>query len=642
MPVIKTLYDEAIRSAWRRVMRLWRPMAAWTLLVWAAVVAVLGPLSSALLGWQASRGPRAVVGNEELLAWVLTFHGALWVLVAGGLVLTGEIIRYAGLFHIVTDDLEGRPPTLPTTAVRLARQAPALFRLSLVGVAVGAALLVPLVLGLAGIRLLFIGAHDINYYLSERPREWLYALTVAALWFTVWAAAAGFVVGRALLAVPAYLDGHRPLRVALARARERARGEKRRLLRLVAAALVAWLLGRLLANATYLAFGSLAVDWVGAVSGSLRPVVLVMGAYVTGLFVLDATIAFLGFAFVSTVLTKFYYEGTDLHEAAPPMPRIRHLPGLAVGTAIDRARTWLRPRRALPLAALVLTVSAVVSALLLERMPEPRPVVITAHRAGPPPAPENTLAALERAIAAGADFAEIDVLRTRDGVVVVAHDEDLMRMAGDRRRIAHTDFAELRGVVKTPDDGTAAEERRLATLEDFLERARGRIGLNIELKYYGPDRALAPAVVRAVRAAGQEREVVLMSLSLPAVQQLARLAPDMEIGYVAAATVGEPTRLPVRFLAVSRQNATPRLIRAAQARGVEVHAWTVNRADEMADLIERGVDGLITDDPALAVRVRRELAALSPVSRLLLRVRPIDVADAGEGTGREAGLSPEP
>jgi glycerophosphoryl diester phosphodiesterase len=116
-----------------------------------------------------------------------------------------------------------------------------------------------------------------------------------------------------------------------------------------------------------------------------------------------------------------------------------------------------------------------------------------------------------------------------------------------------------------------------------------------------------------------------MSLGLDAVQQLAGIAPELTLGYVAAATVGEPTRLPVRILAVPRARATPRFIRSAHERGLEVHAWTINRPAEMAELIERGVDGLITDDPALAIRLRQEFATLSPASRLLLRIRPLDL-----------------
>jgi glycerophosphoryl diester phosphodiesterase len=274
-----------------------------------------------------------------------------------------------------------------------------------------------------------------------------------------------------------------------------------------------------------------------------------------------------------------------------------------------------------PLAAVVVLASLVTSGILLERLPEPRWVAVIAHRAGPPPSPENTLAALERSIAAGADYAEIDVQRTWDGEVLVVHDVDLMRVAGDRRRIAAVAYRDVASLAQLPDDGSPPGERRLATLDEFLERARGRIGLAIELKYYGHDPELAPAVVSAVRVSGAD-DIMLMSLSVEAVEQLARLAPDLRVGYVSAAGVGDLTRLPVQFLAVTRARATPRLLRVAGDAGVDVQVWTVNQAAIMAELMERGVDGLITDDPALAVRVREELLGLSRASRLLLRFRP--------------------
>jgi glycerophosphoryl diester phosphodiesterase len=197
--------------------------------------------------------------------------------------------------------------------------------------------------------------------------------------------------------------------------------------------------------------------------------------------------------------------------------------------------------------------------------------------------------------------------------------------------VAEVVYADVAGLVQLPDDGSPPAERRVATLDEFLERARGRIGLMIELKYYGHDPELAPAVVAAVRArAGND--VALMSLSVEAVQQLATLAPELPVGYVSAAAVGDLTRLPVQFLAVARPRVTPRLLRTAGERDVEVHAWTVNRASTMAELMDRGVDGLITDDPQLAVRVREEMLGLSLPSRLLLRFRPglLDVESVAE------------
>jgi glycerophosphoryl diester phosphodiesterase len=593
-------------------------MAAWTLVAWVAVALLLGPLSTTLLGWQVLRGPRVVIANEALLVWLLSPRGAAWAILAGGLALIGAVVRYAGLFYIVTDDVLGHRPTVRRAALHLVPQIPALFRLSVVAVAAGILLAAGLVGGLALVRLAFLAEFDINYYLSERPPEWRTALIVATVWAVLWLVGALFVVGRTVLAVPAYLDGHQPLRVAFARARARGMGAKPRLFRLLGVAIGAWILARLALHAAYFGAGAIALERVASTSSSLRPVVLATGLFGGGLVVLDAVIGFLGFSFLATVLTKFYYEDTNLHATAPPATALRQLPW----RIMRRARPWLRPRRLAPLAGVVVALSTLASGLLLERVPEPRRVQVMAHRAGPPPAPENTLAALEQAIRAGADYSEIDVQRTRDGVLVLVHDADLMRVAGDPRRIADVTYAEVADLVQRPDDGSPGAERRIATLDDFLDRARGRIGLMIELKYYGPDPGLAPAVVDRVRAHGMTDEVILMTLSTTAIEQLARIAPDLAIGYVSAAAVGDLTRLPVSFLAVARPAVTPRLLRSAADRNMAVHAWTVNRPTTMAELIERGVDGIITDDPALAVRVRDEMLELSTPARLLLRVRP--------------------
>ena len=183
----------------------------------------------------------------------------------------------------------------------------------------------------------------------------------------------------------------------------------------------------------------------------------------------------------------------------------------------------------------LLVFSFVASGRLIAPLPDPVDAVISAHRGGPPPAPENTLASLESAIRERADYSEIDLLRTADGTIVIVHDEDLMRVAGDPRRIAQTTFSALSDVVQVPDDGSPTSERRVATLEDFLDRADGRIGLMIEFKYYGFDPDLVPQALEEIRARGSEDQVLLMSLSLPAVRQAATLAPDIPRGYVTAA-----------------------------------------------------------------------------------------------------------
>lgn len=605
---------EALLSAWRRTLRLWRPMAAWTAGVWVVVAVSLGPASSVWLG-RRLLGEDAVRGNEELLTWLLTPSGLGYGVLIAAAAVGAAVIRFAGLFQIVTADLEGRAPELRSIALRLARQAPALLRVSLV---VGGGLLAlagGAVAGPAGAHAALLREFDINYYLEHRPAEWWIALGLAATWLAGWAAGAAYLLGRSVLALPAYLDGHRPGRTALARAWRRTRSGTVRLLAILGGALAAWLLGRAALDAGFLQLAGAVLEEVGAASRSIRPLVLTAAALAAAALALDAVVGFLGFSFAATVLTKLYYEGTDLHATAPPVPGFEEWRA----RALARLRPWLAPRRLVPLGGLALLASFALSGWLLERVPEGRRAAVTAHRAGPAPAPENTLAALELAIRAGADYAELDVQRTRDGVVVVVHDADLMRTAGVPLRIGEVDFAALASVVQGPGSPFPPGERGVATLDRFLERARGRIRLLVELKYYGPDPGLAGRVVERIRAAGMEEEVVVMSLSLDAVRQVRRLAPEIRVGYASAVAVGDVSRLPVEMLAVARGRATRALIRAARRREMEVHVWTVNEVRPMVEAIERGADGVITDRPELAARVSRELAELPAPARLLLR-----------------------
>ncbi|MFO7892560.1 MAG: glycerophosphodiester phosphodiesterase family protein [Longimicrobiales bacterium] len=617
-------------------MLLWRPMAGWTVLTWLLVVVVLAPLSSYVLGWQMLRGRQQVVGNEAILAWATTVPGIAWMLLAGGFALIAAVVRFAGIFQIITDHLEDRPVGLFQTALDLAPRLPRLFRLCVAAVAAGAIPAVALLAGLVAIRAVVLGEFDINYYLAERPAEWTRALLLGAGWTALIGVPTLYVLARSVLALPAYLDGHEPLRAAIRESWARTRGEAAHMVRILVITVALWLGIRALLDAAYVAAGSGALSVIGGLSDSLGPVVAASGAYILGLLALDVLIEFVGFSFAATVLTKAYYEDTDLHAVAPPGPGLRAIPGRVV----RGLRVAFRPTVAVPVATALVAVSMVVSGVLVGRLPEPGPVIITAHRAGPPPAPENTLAALGRAIDAGADRAEIDVQRTGDGVVVVAHDADLMRTAGDPRRIRGTPYPALADVVQRPDDGSPPSERRVATLAAFLERSEDRIGLVIELKYNSPDPELADAVVRTVRAAGMSGEVRIMSLDYAAVREVERLAPRIATGYVATAAVGDMSRLPVDFLAVSRSRITPDLIRTAERRGVEVHAWTVNGTAEMADLIERGVHGLITDHPARARRVSREIAELSPAARLLLRFR--DLLDDESETAEPARAEQDP
>jgi glycerophosphoryl diester phosphodiesterase len=294
-----------------------------------------------------------------------------------------------------------------------------------------------------------------------------------------------------------------------------------------------------------------------------------------------------------------------------------------VGTAPgERPARRIKGRRVL-IAALVsvfLGVATVWGIVETEDLEDP--IKVTAHRGSSSTAPENTLAAVRQAVADGADFVEIDVQLTRDGVVVVAHDADLMRLAGDPRVLTQSSFAELREVDVGSWFGPEFASQRLPTLDEVIAAVRGRSGLLVEIKSYRADGlVLVAKVVEALRAQGMSDTAAIMSLDYAEVSEARRLAPEIPAGFVASATIGRVDRLDVEFLAVPASRTRSVLIAAAHQQQKQVWVWTVNDREQMWRLIDYGVDSIITDEPATLREVLRERETLDDVERLLLRFR---------------------
>jgi glycerophosphoryl diester phosphodiesterase len=246
---------------------------------------------------------------------------------------------------------------------------------------------------------------------------------------------------------------------------------------------------------------------------------------------------------------------------------------------------------------------------------------ITAHRAGALNAPENTLAALERAIADKADWAEIDVQLTADQQLIVLHDIDLLRMGGGSLRVDQATLAEIQALDVGSLHSLEFAGERMPTLREFLDASQDRIRLNIELKPHSPADALVLTrrVVEELRETNMLPQCRLCSQSYESLQLARELEPNLEVGFVVATAIGSPERLDVNFLMVSTNLATRGLVDRAASRNIKIHAWTVKDLELVAPLLDGGVDNIITDDSA-GIRARlEEIRALSTPERLLLR-----------------------
>jgi glycerophosphoryl diester phosphodiesterase len=244
------------------------------------------------------------------------------------------------------------------------------------------------------------------------------------------------------------------------------------------------------------------------------------------------------------------------------------------------------------------------------------PLIVTAHRGFSGRAPENTLAASRAAIAAGCDRIELDVHLSRDGEVVVIHDDTLERTTDGRGDVAEKTLAELRRLDAGRWFAPAFAGERIPMLTEVLELARGRIGLNIELKRgrrlpYTLEE-LAERTFAVVEQAGMKGQVLFSSFSPAAIDRIRRLDPALPVALI----VDKPWRRPAEAdggagygtLNCRASVLTEANIRLAHAAGVCIHVWTVDAPRQMARLLALGVDGIITNHPdrLLALLQERE------------------------------------
>lgn len=226
-------------------------------------------------------------------------------------------------------------------------------------------------------------------------------------------------------------------------------------------------------------------------------------------------------------------------------------------------------------------------------------MLVIAHRGASAVEPENTLRAFARSIEMGAQMIELDLHCTRDGQVVVIHDDDLSHTTNGRGRVSRLTFDEVRLT-------DAGKGERVPTLQETLELTRGRVQLYLEIK--AP--AAAAETLRIVRAFGCQDEVMLASFDLELMKQLGEEVSDMEIGLI----LGTPSLNPrVRWreafpwlalrqfkyqtLCMQVKMCTSILARNIKRQGKKLYVWTANSEADYARMIKRNVDGIVTDTP---------------------------------------------
>ena len=216
------------------------------------------------------------------------------------------------------------------------------------------------------------------------------------------------------------------------------------------------------------------------------------------------------------------------------------------------------------------------------------------------------------ALEQGADAIELDAMLTGDGAVIVMHDNTVERTTNGRGVVKDMDVAALRELDAGGWFDVDFAGTRIPLLSEVLEAFAGRTMINIELKNdAAPFNALPERVAEIVRALNADESVFVSSFNPLALRRFHKAMSTVPLGLLA---LGGGTRLgrlaagwvPHDALHPHRQAVTARLMQRARLAGKRVHTYTVNTLEEMQRLFALGVDAIFTDDPALAITIRRE------------------------------------
>lgn len=239
---------------------------------------------------------------------------------------------------------------------------------------------------------------------------------------------------------------------------------------------------------------------------------------------------------------------------------------------------------------------------------EGRRVLGVAHRGGSRYAPENTLPAFRLALDEGVRALECDVQRTRDGHLVVIHDQTVERTTNGRGAVPSLTLEALRRLDAGSWFGPAFAGTMVPELDEVLDLVRGRALLQIEIKnaptfYDGIEREL----VEAIRRRGMEEDVLFMSFDHQSVRTVRDLSPRSPCGIIyAARLVDAPSAARAAgadALCIDWEFVTPDVVDAAHRAGLHVLVWTVDDEADARHCLALGVDGITSNDTRLLRRL---------------------------------------
>lgn len=225
---------------------------------------------------------------------------------------------------------------------------------------------------------------------------------------------------------------------------------------------------------------------------------------------------------------------------------------------------------------------------------------VVGHRGAAALQPENTVAGFEYAIELGCDYVEFDVQLSRDGQLVIIHDDSVDRTTNGAGNVSDLSFDTLRGL-------DAGQGRQIPTLQEVLDVIRGKVTALCELK--GP--FTADMTAQTVMANDMADQVIFTSFHFGRIARIKQIDPALQTGATFAHPPADALEQAVALGAISvgihYQAMTPYFVDRARELGLNLRAWNPDEEEEIRRMIQLDPAGISSNRPDLVLRLLQEI-----------------------------------
>ena len=231
-------------------------------------------------------------------------------------------------------------------------------------------------------------------------------------------------------------------------------------------------------------------------------------------------------------------------------------------------------------------------------------MIIIGHRGAAGYEPENTIKSILKGIECGASAIEVDVRRTKDGIMVLMHDETVDRTTNGEGKVSELTLAEIKCL-------DAGKGERVPTLFEVFELLKERnVILLVELKEIGYEEE----VVSMIKDFNMLNRVYITSFHKSALNRVVEIEPNMKTGLIFSSNTLRnmkiAEKLNVDVIVPKYQLVNRNFLRSCRRLGFKVFVWTVNRAIDVVKFYRLGVDGIVTDYPCMVKRIINNLISM--------------------------------